>query len=294
MFGPIEDTLCLGGVDLDRCRNPETGDIKGWAKEVCGRLNSYAEISPSQTGAKVFFLYRKEDEEELSKLFDSKFGKAFKRAGGDHPPAIEAYIGKRWFAVTGQAVAGLETLREVSLDDLRWLINDAGPKFKGNGNDAAGGTSSRKSKSNDGSRSAKAFRRATGLKAAGMGYEAMRDALLADPDPDIAEWARTKGLAAGEREMRRIFDRAGLKGGPGCTSIEKAILAAPESEAGNILCRMAPSTKLTKAETTALINLVNERCGARPMDVRGDLKNAWAEYNKEANKQKSAKKRQTA
>jgi hypothetical protein len=29
----------------------------------------------------------------------------------------------------------------------------------------------------------------------------MRDALLADADLEIAEWARTKGLANGEREL---------------------------------------------------------------------------------------------
>ncbi|PNE10602.1 MAG: hypothetical protein CR217_13420 [Beijerinckiaceae bacterium] len=37
----------------------------------------------------------------------------------------------------------------------------------------------------------------------------MRDALLADADPEIAEWARTKGLANGEREIRRIYEKAG-------------------------------------------------------------------------------------
>ena len=40
----------------------------------------------------------------------------------------------------------------------------------------------------------------------------MRDALLSHEDPEIAEWARTKGLANGERELRRIFDKAGDNG----------------------------------------------------------------------------------
>jgi hypothetical protein len=65
---------------------------------------------------------------------------------------------------------------------------------------------------NDQSRSGKAFRKGAALKAAGYSYDAMRDALLADEDPEIAEWARTKGLANGERELHRIYDNAGDNG----------------------------------------------------------------------------------
>ena len=36
----------------------------------------------------------------------------------------------------------------------------------------------------------------------------MRDALLGHNDPEIAEWARTKGMDNGERELRRVYDRA--------------------------------------------------------------------------------------
>ena len=89
----------------------------------------------------------------------------------------------------------------MSLADIKWLLQVAGPQFahkqqqgKGNGN--------------DNSRSGKAFRKCATLKAAGYTYEQMRDALLADDDPGIAEWARTKGLGSGEREMRRIYKNA--------------------------------------------------------------------------------------
>ena len=60
----------------------------------------------------------------------------------------------------------------------------------------------------DDSRSAKAYRAGAALKAGGASYEEMRDALLAHKDPEIAEWAQTKGMADGERELRRIFDKA--------------------------------------------------------------------------------------
>ena len=88
-------------------------------------------------------------------------------------------------------------LRRVDLADLQWLIREAGPKFAGKSGNGR-----------DDSRSAKALRAGAALKASGASYEAMRDALLEHEDPDIAEWARTKGLANGERELRRIFDKA--------------------------------------------------------------------------------------
>ena len=40
----------------------------------------------------------------------------------------------------------------------------------------------------------------------------MRDALLAHQDPEIADWARTKGMANGERELRRIYDKTCKQG----------------------------------------------------------------------------------
>jgi putative DNA primase/helicase len=41
------------GVDLDGCRNLETGDIERWAAEVIEGLDSYTELSPSGTGVHI-------------------------------------------------------------------------------------------------------------------------------------------------------------------------------------------------------------------------------------------------
>ena len=38
------------GIDLDGCRNPDTGELAPWADDVIKKLDSYSEISPSQTG----------------------------------------------------------------------------------------------------------------------------------------------------------------------------------------------------------------------------------------------------
>jgi primase-polymerase (primpol)-like protein len=41
------------GVDLDGCRDPETGEIAAWAQDIIDRLDSYTEVSPSGTGYHV-------------------------------------------------------------------------------------------------------------------------------------------------------------------------------------------------------------------------------------------------
>lgn len=49
LFCPVEDDgLVL--LDPDDCRDPETGEIDPWAKDIYERINSYTEISPSETG----------------------------------------------------------------------------------------------------------------------------------------------------------------------------------------------------------------------------------------------------
>jgi putative DNA primase/helicase len=42
------------GIDLDKCRNPETGEIEKWATEIINSVSyKYVEASPSGTGAHI-------------------------------------------------------------------------------------------------------------------------------------------------------------------------------------------------------------------------------------------------
>lgn len=199
-----EDTLTCG-ADLDACRDPDTGAIELWAQAVIDRFDTYAEVSPSGTGVKLFFILFLADLPALETLFEGKYGRMFKRAnGGDHPPAIEIHRGRRYFTVTEDMTSATSEFRLVKIDDLRWLI-DYGQKFTGQ--DAHGASA----KHDDKSRSAKAFRAGAKLKAGGATYEQMRDTLLTHKDPDIADWANTKGMDNGQRELRRIYDKAGVK-----------------------------------------------------------------------------------
>ncbi len=42
------------GIDLDGCRLPETGEIAPWGQAIVDRLASYTEVSPSETGLRIF------------------------------------------------------------------------------------------------------------------------------------------------------------------------------------------------------------------------------------------------
>jgi AAA domain len=201
MLRQLDGGTFLCGVDLDTCRTSESDDIAPWAQEIIDRLMTYTEVSPSGTGAKAFFTVASADLAAVETLFDGKHGRSFKKGNGKHPPAIEIYRGRRYFAVTGESCGPTDYLRCVDLADLRWLICDAGPKFA---------VKSRNGR--DDSRSAKAWRAGAALKASGASYEAMRDALLGHEDSGVADWARSKGLANDEREMCRIYDKGRCAG----------------------------------------------------------------------------------
>lgn len=71
----------FAGVDLDKCRNPETGELEGWAAEIVASFGGYAEATPSGTG--VHIIVR---------------GKAPNMKRG----LVEAYSSERYFTMTGR------------------------------------------------------------------------------------------------------------------------------------------------------------------------------------------------
>lgn len=90
------------GIDLDKCRDPETGVIAPWATAIVERFQSYAEISPSGTGVHVL-------------IRGQLIGKR-RRKG-----PIEMYADARFFCVTGEHVTGTPPTieeRQAALDAL--------------------------------------------------------------------------------------------------------------------------------------------------------------------------------
>jgi P4 family phage/plasmid primase-like protien len=204
--------IAIAGIDLDTCR-AETGDLAPWALEVMRRFPTYAEVSPSGSGVKLFFLYDPADALPLRQAMGTETGRKWARKGGDHPPGIEFYISGRFFAVTGERHPDApEGLRRMALPDLLWLIHDGGPSMAaenpgtaqkpGKIRQALGQT-----KAGDGSRSATAFKIACEVKREGGDFSTFLSAL--DATPDTAAWKVEKGQASGGRELRRAWDRAG-------------------------------------------------------------------------------------
>lgn len=87
----------LGGVDLDGCRNPETGAITPWAQEIIRDFKSYTEVSPSKTGVKIWATGapRELPANTISMNTPPIQGKVAK---------VEVFTHSRYFAVTGEVL----------------------------------------------------------------------------------------------------------------------------------------------------------------------------------------------
>lgn len=87
----------LGGVDLDGCRNPDTGALTPWAQEIIRDFKSYAEVSPSKTGVKIWAAGAPKDlpANTIPMSTPPIKGKAAK---------VEVFTHSRYFAVTGEVL----------------------------------------------------------------------------------------------------------------------------------------------------------------------------------------------
>ena len=196
-LGDLGDGRIVAGVDLDTCRDPG-GSFTPWALAVIERFQTYAEISPSRTGCKLFFLLDPGDMAALLPLLNRRV--VFRQGKGPHPPGIEFYKGGRYFAVTSDHLPDTPAeLMPVALGTVEWLLREAGPSLEGLGAKKAGPASTAKG------RSETALHKGAALVRAGASYEAMVAALRADPE--TSTWVTEKGDAADGRELRRIYDK---------------------------------------------------------------------------------------
>ena len=96
------DPFC--GVDLDDCRDPKTGQFEDWAVDILKQLNSYSEISPSDTGAKIFL-------------------KGNLQGHGRNFGNVEMYDTGRFFTLTGETFNGYPKTIEDRSAELSDLYN---------------------------------------------------------------------------------------------------------------------------------------------------------------------------
>lgn len=98
----VHDGDTVLGFDLDDVRDPDTGDLEAWADDVLDDVPTYAEVSPSGTGLRLFGLGFVPDGGNRGDV----------DAGDGH---LEMYDSGRYLTVTGQRIdSSPEDVRQVN------------------------------------------------------------------------------------------------------------------------------------------------------------------------------------
>lgn len=100
------------GIDLDKCRDPETGMVAEWARAIVRRFDTYTEISPSGAGLHLY-------------VAAAVSGSGRKRPYADG--AIEAYDRARYFTVTGDHLEGTPHEVRACQDELDAFMGEIFP-----------------------------------------------------------------------------------------------------------------------------------------------------------------------
>lgn len=246
-LGLLNDGRVFCGVDLDSCIG-ESG-LEDWAVQIVDAVPGYWEISPSGTGIKLFAYIKPANVESVRaalRLSPDRDGTNFKKraAKGSHPPGLEIYLGRRFFALTSNAL-GTKQICELSVASAA-LILSAGQALKGvkppatergslaaspsmrpvgdrtaetlpglemlstdprmSGRLAALWSGDLSGLGDDRSRSAIAFRLGLEMKAVGFSDEDVVAGVMGHPL--TSEWAAEKGMVNGGREMERLLGKA--------------------------------------------------------------------------------------
>ena len=208
VLGDLGSGFDLVGLDLDGCVIDDNRSLKltSWANEVLDRFDSYAEISPSGNGVHILCLLHSDDRDAVDQIFrpDGTMGKTFNI--GNHCE-IAVYRAARYLAVTDDHLSEFTQFRIVDVSDIRWLIQQAGPRFVQRHGDTADNNADRDRHGRDQSDSGFGFRFFEVCKALGMSYENARTAILADRKQP-GEWARKYADEADQRQFKPAWQKA--------------------------------------------------------------------------------------
>jgi len=112
------------GIDLDNCRDPETGEIEKWAQRIIERVGSYAEVSPSGRGVKIIAKGPR-----LERGRTREMGKGGRK--------LEIYSRRRFFTITGWHLEGTPTEIRDATEAIEALMAELFPPttFQRNSNE---------------------------------------------------------------------------------------------------------------------------------------------------------------
>jgi len=117
----VHDGDTVAGVDLDDCRDPETGDLEAWGRTAVDAVPTYWEVSPSGTGLRAFGLGFVPDGGTRADINDAE----------GH---IEMYDSGRYLTVTGHTLEETPDTVEQVNDEIADVhaehIADSGPDME--------------------------------------------------------------------------------------------------------------------------------------------------------------------
>jgi hypothetical protein len=96
----------IAAFDLDKCRHPDNGSFARWARVLIDRSRSYAEVTPSGTGARII---------------GKATGGEVHRVITQQPGKVEVYRDcHRYITITGDAISDVVCLRNLDalIDEL--------------------------------------------------------------------------------------------------------------------------------------------------------------------------------
>jgi putative DNA primase/helicase len=108
------------GVDLDGCRDPETGELEDWAEDIVDRLDTYTEVSPSGTGLRAFVIgrlpegRRRQGQERTIDALE----------GVNKTPEVEMYQQTRYMTYTGNKLEGTPNDVQERADEIEAIHSE--------------------------------------------------------------------------------------------------------------------------------------------------------------------------
>jgi hypothetical protein len=83
------------GIDLDHCRNADSGEIEPWALEIIETVDTYTEISPSGTGIRMFVTCNLPPTNRKSKNIEIANNGKYFSVTGNHIEGTATHVGCR-------------------------------------------------------------------------------------------------------------------------------------------------------------------------------------------------------
>lgn len=108
------------GIDLDGCRDPNTGKMEGWATDIIETVDSYTEVSPSGYGVRIFATG------ELPESGKQALQKrtVFALAGCEKTPKIEMYDRNQYLTYSADHIDDTPTNIQKRHDDVNTVYDE--------------------------------------------------------------------------------------------------------------------------------------------------------------------------